>query len=137
MHIVRHDPWLIPFARWGGVLDEDWTEENRDMTVYETDNELIVKANVAGVPVDNVDVSIESGVITIKADHQETEEEKKKRKVVYREARRAQYVYTTNIPCPVKAEEAKAEVTDGVLTLTLPKAPEAKLKKIKVTAKGK
>src|SRR3989344_5413441 len=123
MKIVRRDPfsYVTPFSRWPSVFDDEWLEDSNDLTVYETDNDLIVKANVAGVSSDKVDVSLEGGVITIKAEHEETEEEKKQRKVVYREARRAQYVYTTTIPSPVQADKAKAEVVDGMLTLTIPK----------------
>lgn len=139
MKIVRRDPsWFSPFiANWPLALDEeDWFGGSRDLTVFETDDALVVKANVAGVPADKVDVSIENGVITIKAEHEESEEEKKKKKVVYREARKAQYVYTATIPCPVKADKTQAEVKNGVLTLSLPKAEEAKPKRITVTAKG-
>lgn len=139
MKIVRRDPmsYVTPFGRWPSLLDDEWFEDSNNLTVYETDDDLVVKAHISGVPAESVDVSIEGGVITIKAEHEETEEEKKKRKVVYREARRSQYLYTTNIPSPVQADKARAEVVDGVLTLTIPKAEEAKPKRIKVSAQGK
>lgn len=107
------------------------------LTVYETDDDVIVKANVAGVPADKVDVSIEGGTVTVKAEHEESEEEKKRKKVVYREARKARYLYTTSIPCPVKADKAEAVVQDGVVTVTVPKEEMAKPKKIKAKAKSK
>jgi HSP20 family protein len=121
-------PWLLN--------EDEWPEVEEGLTVYETDDDLVVKANVPGVSEDEVDVSIDSGVITIKAEHKEKEEEKKKKKVVYRRAMQAKYLYTTNIPCPVKADKAKAELKNGVLTITLPKAEEAKPKKIAVKAKA-
>jgi len=65
-------------------------------------------------------------VVTIKAEHEESKEEKKKKKVVYREGRLAKYLYTTSIPCPVQANKAKAEVENGVVTVTIPKSAEAK-----------
>jgi len=134
MKIIRRDPtnWFTPFMQWPAVFDEDLFDRSQDLTVYETDNDLVIKANVAGVPADKVDVSMESGVVTIRASVEETEEEKKARKVVYREARSARYVYTTSIPCPIKEDKAVANVKDGILTLTLPKAEEAKPKKVKV-----
>ena len=52
------------------------------LRVYETDNNVIVEANVAGVPEDNIDVSVEGGTVTIKAEYQETDETKKRKKVV-------------------------------------------------------
>ena len=141
MAIVRWDPWaMLPrfWSRWPTLWDEEeWvTELTEGLTVYETDDEVVIKANVAGVPADKVDVSIEGGVVTIKAEHEESEEEKKKRKIVYKEARKAKYLYTTSLPCPVKADKAEAEVKDGILTITIPKEETAKPKKIKVKAKA-
>lgn len=137
MKIIRRDPfsYLAPLAQWPSILEDDWFEERNNLTVYETDDELVVRANIAGVPAEKVDISIDGGIITIRAEHQESEEEKSKRKVVYKEARHAQYLYTTNVPCPIQSEKAKAEVSDGVLTLSIPKAEEAKPKKIKVTTR--
>jgi HSP20 family protein len=128
---------MTSYPRWTSLFDDEWFEQNDELSVYETDNELVVKAFVAGVPSDKIDVSIESGVITIKASYQETEEEKQKKKVVYKESRMMNYVYTTNIPCPVETNKAKAEVANGILTLSLPKSEEAKPKKISVQIKGK
>ena len=139
MRIIRRDPnqFLSSLTRWPTIFDdEEWVDASRDLSMYETDDELVVKANIAGVPADKVDVSIEGGVVTIRADHHETEEEKSKRKIVYREARSAQYVYTASVPTPIKSDLAKAEVKNGVLVLTIPKAEEAKPKKIKVLAES-
>lgn len=138
--------WRDPFSifprwawRWPALWEEEewWPEEKEGLTVYETDDDVVIKANVAGVPAEKVDVSIEGGVVTIKAEYEETEEEKKKKKVVYRQARKARYLYTATIPCLVKAGKAKAEVKDGVLTVTIPKEEVAKPKKVKVEAKAK
>ena len=125
--------------QWFKLLPEEWTETSQDkgLTVYETDDDVVIKASMAGVPSEEVDVSIEGGVVTIKGEHKEKEEEKKKKKVVYRQARAAKYLYTTSIPCPVKPNKAKAEMENGVLTVTLPKKETAKPKKIKVKAKAK
>lgn len=40
-----------------------------------------------------------------------------------------------DIPCPVQADKAKAEVENGIVTVTIPKAPEAKPQKVKVKTK--
>jgi HSP20 family protein len=124
---------------WPGLwADEDlWTEDREGMTVYETETAVVAEANVPGVPADRVDVSFEDGVLTIKAEHQETEEQKKKKKTVYRQAREARYLYSTSVPCPVKADKIDAEVKEGVVKVTMPKAEGSKPKKIKVRAAAK
>jgi len=45
--------------------------------------------------------------------------------------------YVTTAPRPVKGDKAKAEVKDGIVVVTLPKAEEAKKKSVKVEVKGK
>lgn len=139
MAIIRWNPFLStnrPY--WPSFIDDDdWMEtQNEGLSVYETDNELVVKAHIAGIPENKADVSIEGGVITIKAEHEETDEEKSKKKVVYKEARKTQYLYTAQIPCPVEADKAEAVVENGVVTITIPKAAEAKPKKIQVKSKN-
>ena len=138
MAIVRWEPLNLSrnFWRMPGLQDDEdwWDTGDQGLTVYETDDDVVVEANVAGVPEDKVDISVEGGTVTIKAEYEENEEQKKRKKVVYRQARRAKYLYTTSLPCPVKADQADAKVENGVLVLTLPKEEEAKPKKITVKA---
>lgn len=135
MAIVKVDPWTRNFLRPFFEEDEDWFSESSSLTSYETENDFVVQANVPGVPAEKVDISLDRGVVTIRAEHEETKEQKQAKKVVYREGRAAKYLYTTSIPCPVLSEKAQAEVKNGVVTVTIPKAPEAKPQKIKVASK--
>jgi len=141
MAIVKWDPWSLS-PRWGFRFpsfwdEEDWFDASEGLTLYETDNDVVVEAAVPGVPADKIDVSVESGVITVKAEHKEEEEKKKKKKVVYKGSHQAKFFYQSSLPAPVKANQAKAEVADGMITVTIPKAEEAKPKKIAVKARGK
>jgi HSP20 family protein len=137
--VRRRDPFsLFPRWAWPAVWEEeDFIPEGRDLTLYETDDDVVVEANVAGVPASQVDVSLEGGTVTIKAEHEESEEKRKKKKAVYRQARAARYYYTASMPCPVKADQAKAEIRNGILTVTVPKEEKAKPKKVKVKAQEK
>ncbi|MBN1263384.1 MAG: Hsp20/alpha crystallin family protein [Candidatus Pacebacteria bacterium] len=141
MAIIKwRDPLnLVPRSFWPSFWPEEdfWPEEKEGLTVYETENEIVVKANVPGIPADKVDVSFDGGILTIKAEYEEAEEEKKKKKTVYRQARAARYYYTASIPCPVKTDKVEAEIKDGVITVTLPKAEGTKPRKIKVRQTAK
>ncbi|MDD3679311.1 MAG: Hsp20/alpha crystallin family protein [Candidatus Shapirobacteria bacterium] len=132
MAIVKVDPWTRNFLRPFFDEEEVGFLENNSLTSYETENDFVVKANVAGVPASEVDISIDRGVVTIRAEHEETKEEKQTKRVVYREGRAAKYLYTTSIPCPVIGEKAQADVENGIVTVIIPKAPEAKPQKVKV-----
>jgi len=135
MAIVK---WQDPFSFWGKSLPSLWSDQEiwpaseQGLSVYETDNEVVAEANVPGVPAEEVDVSYEAGVLTIKAEHEETKEERETKKTVYRQARQAKYYYTTSVPYPVNADKIKAEVEDGVVKVTMPKSAEAKPRKVKV-----
>lgn len=133
----RQDPFtLLSPSYWMSMSDQDyWPERTEGLTVYETEDNVIVKANVAGVPADEVDVSYESGTLTIKAEHEETEKEEEEKKVVYKQARKAKYFYTTSVPSAVKPSAITAEVENGVIKVTLPKEERDKAKKIKVSTK--
>jgi len=140
MAIVRWEPnfprW---FWRWPSLWEEEeeWPEltVTEGLDVYETENEVIVKAAVPGVPSDKVEVTFEDGVLRIRGKVEETEEEKKRKKVVYRAQRMAAFDYTTTLPRAVDANKIKAEVKDGVVTVKAPIATQAKPKKITVKAK--
>lgn len=141
MPIVRFNPF---FPRsWIRTLwpeDEDeWPELTltEGLDVYEEDDKVIVKAAVPGVPSNKVDITYEDGVLRIKAKVEESEEEKKKRKVVYRMERVASFDYTTTIPRPIDEKTIEAQVEDGVVTVTAKIAEAAKPKKIPVKTKSK
>lgn len=144
MAIIRWSPWSVSWPRWGWRLPSLWEEEEEwpelavteGLDVYETENEVVVKAAVPGVPADKVEVTFEGGVLRIRAKVEEKEEDKKKRKVVYRREKMASFDYTTTLPREVDADKVKAEVEDGVV-VTAPIAAKAKPKKISVRAKSK
>lgn len=142
MAIIR---WNRPMPSvWPSFFDEDffnnWPEIStveKGLNIYETDENVIVEASVPGVPENKVDVSIEGNVLTVSASHEETEEEKDQKTVVYKSSRQRSFTYSTNLPRMVDSTSASAEVENGVVTITIPKTEEDKPKKIEVTKKGK
>jgi HSP20 family protein len=134
--LVRRDPFFRNFFAWPRWFDEfedvfPTVTRQRGLRIHETDNNIVVEAVVAGVPADEVQVEIEDGVVTIKAE----KEEEKKKKGEYRKAS-YNYYYT----CALSGgqwDKAKAEVEDGVVKLTIPKTPAARSKKVTVKSKKK
>ena len=135
MAIIRWDPFTLrPWFRWPRWLEEEgleWPESSRGLRIHETDQDIIAEAVVAGVPAENVEVTIEDGILTIKAEAEEKETKKKgARYAAYK------YYYTAALTGG-QWDKAKAEVEDGIVTITIPKIAAVKAKKIKVTAKKK
>ncbi len=100
--------------------------------VYETDQELVVKAELPGVKKENVEVSIRDNTLYIRGEKKEEKEEKTE---AYHRVERVYGRFERVLPLPtdVKVESAKAEFKDGVLEIRIPKAEGAKERKIEIT----
>ncbi len=100
--------------------------------VYETDTEVVVKAEMPGVKKEDIEVTIKDNALHIKAERKEEKEEKTEN--VHRVERfygRIERVIP--LPVEVKAEEAKAEYRDGILEIRVPKVKVSKEAKIQVS----
>jgi HSP20 family protein len=121
------------FVRPSRLLPE-LGEREPDLDIYQTDEDVVVKAALPGVKPEEVDISITGDVLTIKGEHKE-EEEVKEADYFCKERRYGAFSRSVSIPVQVKAEGAEALFENGILTLTLPKAEETKPKQIKVKSK--
>lgn len=135
VNLVRRDPFASLFAwpRWLDEFDETFPTltSQRGLRIHEDDKNIYVEAVVAGVPAEDVEVNIEDGVVTVKAE-KKTEEKKKGE---YK-ASAYNYYYT----CALSGgqwDKAKAEVDHGVLEVTIPKAEAARPRKVTVREKSK
>lgn len=133
--LVKHDPFRSIFAwpRWLDDFDETFPtmSTQKGLRIHETDKDIVVEAVVAGIPADDVEVHIDDGVITIKAE--KSIESKKKGE--YRSSS-YQYYYTAALSGG-QWHKANAEVEDGVITVQIPKTEAARPRKITVKAKSK
>ncbi|MFN3741523.1 MAG: Hsp20/alpha crystallin family protein [Anaerolineales bacterium] len=102
--------------------------------MYQTDNEVVVKAALPGVKADDVQISVTGDVLTIKGEIKQ-EEEQKGRSYHIREHRWGAFERSIILPTAVVADKAKAEFENGILTITLPKAEEVRPKTITVKAR--
>ncbi len=124
------DPFdLRSFWRWPSIWEEGEAEYGgRQMDVYETEDEIVVEANVAGVKPEDVEVTFEDGILEIRGQEEKEEEGKK----FYKKASRS-YRYRVAAPGNVDmSQEPEATVKDGVIKVKFKKAEEARPRKIKV-----
>jgi len=113
-------------------LRDGWSVPAIDM--YQTDDEIVVKAALPGIKADEVQINITGEVLSLKGEMKH-EEEKKEKAWHIREQRWGAFERSVILPTDVVADKAKADFEHGILTITLPKAEEVKPKTITVKAK--
>ena len=113
-------------------IRDGWSAPAIDM--YQTDDEIVVKASLPGFKADDVQINITGDVLTLRGEMKH-EDEKKEKAWHLREQRWGSFERSVALPTNVVADRANADFENGVLTITLPKAEEAKPRTISVKAK--
>ena len=99
--------------------------------IYETENELVLKADLPEIDPKNVGIQVENGTLTLKGERKF--EEQKNGKGFHRiERSYGSFVRAFSLPETVETDKVKADYKNGVLTITLPKKEVAKPKTINV-----
>ena len=102
--------------------------------MFQTDDEIVVKAAVPGMKAEDVQINVTGETLTLKGEVKQKEETKDKAWHI-REQRWGAFERSILLPSDVIADKAKAEFENGILTITLPKAEQARPKTITVRAK--
>jgi HSP20 family protein len=147
MNIVKYDPFrelrslhdelsrvfVDPFTGGGEEMSRGVWSPSVD--VFENDDKIVLEAELPGMRSEDVDVSIENNVVTIKG---ERKFEKKEEKDNYHRIERSYGSFTRSFTLPrtVTGDEASADFENGVLKITLPKREETKARKIEISGAG-
>jgi len=143
---------MSPLIKWTPFLDsfEDMDKMMSDfmptmrgnqgfmpaVDVYEDKNNVIVETGLVGIDPDKVDISIENNMLTIKGESEKKSEVDDKN--YYRkEIRRGSFYRSVPLPAHVIGDKASAIAEDGVLKISIPKAPVSKPKTIKIKTSKK
>jgi HSP20 family protein len=102
--------------------------------MYQTDNDVVVKAALPGFKAEDVQINVTGEVLTIRGEMKRAEEQNEKAWHI-REQRWGSFERSVALPTDVVSEKAQADFDNGILTITLPKAEEVKPKTITVKAK--
>lgn len=104
--------------------------------MYEDKDNIVIETQLGGIDPDKVDIAIENNVLSIKGESEKKSEVDDKN--YYRkEIRRGSFYRSIPLPTKVDGENASAVNEDGILKITIPKAPEVKPKTIKIQSKKK
>ena len=125
--LVRLRPWTseaIEDAAWSPAVD-----------IVETENDIVLRADLPGVDPKDVVIQVENGTLTLKGERK-FESDVKEDDYCRVERVYGSFLRSFALPPTVDAEKVEAEYRNGVLELKLPKRPEAKPKQIKVAVKA-
>jgi HSP20 family protein len=143
MAIVRWEPLegLTSLRREMDRLFEDFFERGPfraiergwepAVEVADTKDTVVVKAQVPGMSKENLQVNVTDGTLTLKGEMKE-EEKKEEKNYFRREFRYGAFTRTILLPVAVQADKTTAQLKDGVLEVTIPKAEQAKVKEIPI-----
>lgn len=117
---------------WGANENTDESGDGQlTIDVFQTDEDIVIKSTIAGVNPEDLDVSINNDMITIKGERK-FEENVSEENFYYQECYWGSFSRSVVLPVDVMAEKIEASLKNGILTIKLPKADTNKTKRIKV-----
>jgi HSP20 family protein len=129
MQLVKFDP-LRDLQRMERDMEKLWENgwgmmptfaEASAMDLYEEDGKLVAEVNLPNFKKDEVKVTFEEDTLAVSAEHQETKEDKGKRRYFFRESSN-HYLRRVTLPQGVNTDKAEASFKDGNLKITMPMA---------------
>ena len=133
------NPFRLPLRRPAFDLEPFWQAESWVATpaidLVERDHAFEMSAELPGLDEKNIEVNLANGILTIKGQKEEDKVEKKE-DFHLRERRFGSFARSVRVPDTVDADKIEASFKKGVLTVTLPKKPEAQKPVKKIEVKG-
>ena len=115
---------------------EEWSsgyEGQLAIDVYQTPDNIVIKSTIAGVSPEDISVTIDNDMVTIKGERK-SEQEVKKDNYYYQECYWGSFSRSVILPVDVEADKIEAELKNGILVVKLPKAKKARTTKVEVKA---
>ena len=140
MTLVRWSPMWEPFEEMEEMMNRLPAMRGNSklqrgfvpaMDVYDNKTSVVVETPLAGIKPEDVEVSVEKGVLTIKGESKK-EHEVDDKNYYRKEVRSGSFFRQVALPAAVKEDKVEAEFEDGILKITCPKAGSTKVKKINV-----
>ena len=132
-HLYR--PWLGFNPVINGTGRREWSIP---LDIVQEEDRYVVLASLPGVDPENIEVSVDHGVLTIKGRtdvdaESDSEDQRKDGSYVVRERRSGSFIRSLRLPDTVNTDEVKPNFDNGVLTIALPKVESKKAKHLTVT----
>jgi len=112
----------------------DRREWSIPLDIVQEEDKYVVRASLPGIAPENVEVSVDRGVLTIKGRTEaEAEDQREDGTYMVRERRSGSFIRSLRLPDTVDPDKAQPNFDNGVLTITLPKVESKKAKHLTVT----
>ncbi len=136
MSLIRWSPIWDPFAEFDDTMRLPAVNPSLKafvppVDIYEDEKTVVVEAPLAGMRPEDVSVSVEKGVLTLKGETKK-EHEVEEKNYYRKEVRSGSFYRVLALPAPVLEDKVSAEFKNGVLKITCPKALSTKTKKVDV-----
>ena len=125
----------MPLIRWDPFREMDNMKESwsPSVDIFETENEIVIKAELPGMDAKDIDIKLENNVLMLRGDRPFEKEAKNEN---YHRVERSYGNFTRSFSLPASVDDSKvrAEYKNGLLRIVLPKKEQAKSKEIKIAA---
>ena len=119
-----------PYRRMARRWVEQPRQRSLDVNVREEEEAYVLSALVPGLSAEDLNIQVLENVVSIEGEYRAEETE-----FLLNELPNGSFRRTLRMPSEIDSDKVEAKITDGILTLTLPKAESARPKKIKIAVK--
>lgn len=143
MTLVKYNPFDVDdftgVKSFADTMNRLFADSNRPwappVDIFETENDVVLKADLPAVKLEDIDIQMENGTLTLKGERKfvNTQDGKGYHRI---ERGYGSFARAFTLPETLDAEKVKADYKDGVLTVTLPKKEIAKPRTVKVEVHG-
>ena len=130
--IFQRPPWPSLLFRRIPLEEKGWAPP---LEVFDKDDKLVVKAELPGMKEEDIDVSVEGDMLTLKGERK-AEKEVKDDDYYCCERSYGSFFRSLSLPSHIDATKIEANYENGILEIAIPKVSEAKPKKVKVLSKA-
>jgi HSP20 family protein len=133
---MRWDPFreLSDYRRLFEEMEMPQGQWGFDVDLRESPEGYVVEADMPGFNKEDLNITLQEGVLTIEAERKEEEEKKEGENFIMRERYAGRFMRSFRLPTPVKEDQINATFRDGVLRIELAKADEVRPRRIEVRA---
>lgn len=119
------------------LTESNWDAEEAEgqlaVDVYQTKNEVVVKAPVAGVDPEHIDIEVTNEMVTVRGERYD-EKEVDQEGYHFQECYWGSFARSVMLPLECDSDKAEATFKNGILTIRIPKMVKTKTRKVKVRA---